>query len=238
LGNRKYKGIIHFHSRFSYDSCTPSDYIIRKAKEMNLDFLLLTDHNTTKGSEYLRDLAKRLGVNIIIPVSAEYSTEMGDIIAAFIKNEITYHNYENLISKIKEQEGVVILPHPYYKHNNIERLVDDADMIEIYNPYIDQDLNRKAEHTAHTKKKQGFYGSDSHLRRSFGNIVVYVENKGNLRTSLLAGNIQYKKITDPGPYEKTLTQMIKAVKKTDLKLFIMITLKLVRLFIKRLINAY
>ena len=40
---------MHFHSRYSPDSITTIDRIIAAARRESLDFLLLTDHNTTAG---------------------------------------------------------------------------------------------------------------------------------------------------------------------------------------------
>ena len=48
------KGSIHFHSNESYDSMNSIDKIIDKAMLNNLDFIILTDHDTIEGSLKLR----------------------------------------------------------------------------------------------------------------------------------------------------------------------------------------
>ena len=54
---RPYRGIIHFHSRYSPDSITTIGRILAVARGESLDFLLPTDHDSTAGS---RELARRI----------------------------------------------------------------------------------------------------------------------------------------------------------------------------------
>ena len=44
------RGIIHCHSRYSYDSLTGISAYLKVAREQSLDFIILTDHDTIAGS--------------------------------------------------------------------------------------------------------------------------------------------------------------------------------------------
>jgi predicted metal-dependent phosphoesterase TrpH len=236
LVKENYKGIIHFHSRYSYDSNNSLKNIIERSVTLGLDFLILTDHDSIKGNLMLLEKLKGQGIEIEVPICAEFSTEYGDIIGAFLSGDIRYNNYDDLIKQIRDQEGLVILPHPYYKHSNISSLIKDADLIEIFNPYLSEELNSKAVHAAETSGKKGYYGSDSHTKRSFGNVISITEDLGDLKKSLLEGEIRHEILSYPGPYEKSVTQIIKAFKKKNLKLLILSVLKIVKIFFVNLIR--
>ena len=110
------KGVIHFHSNYSYDSINSLDSIIDKAIAEELDFLILTDHDTAYGSLALKRRVAEREAHLIVPMAAEYKTEYGDIIAAFISHEIQDMSFINFIEQVKKQNGVLLLPHPYEGH--------------------------------------------------------------------------------------------------------------------------
>jgi len=84
-----YKGIIHCHSNHSYDSIVSIKEIYDFAKNNELDFVILTDHNTIDGSLELRDYVKNKNdTKLKVPVAAEYKTELGDVIVVFNKSEL------------------------------------------------------------------------------------------------------------------------------------------------------
>ncbi|GAG07051.1 unnamed protein product, partial [marine sediment metagenome] len=87
-----YRGIVHIHSRYSFDSMISMNTILNISSRENLDFVILTDHDTIKGSVALKRLAMNRRAKVEIPVAAEYRTEYGDVIAAFIKKEIVSRN--------------------------------------------------------------------------------------------------------------------------------------------------
>ena len=79
-----YKGIIHCHSLYSYDSMQKlkkfMNFVKRKAR-----FIILTDHDTIKGSVELKKYAvSKNDHDLAVPVAAEYKTEFGDLIVAFL----------------------------------------------------------------------------------------------------------------------------------------------------------
>ena len=50
-----YRGLIHFHSCYSYDSILSIKNIVSFAIENDLNFLILTDHDNINGSKVLKN---------------------------------------------------------------------------------------------------------------------------------------------------------------------------------------
>ena len=131
----KYRGLIHFHSRYSFDSILSIKSIVNFALSENLNFLVLTDHDTIEGSVKLKEYIENKGYDIEVLIAAEYCTEYGDVIALDIKYEIKDMNFNNFISLVKEQEGYILFPHPYVGHKNLEEIANQADLIETFNSF-------------------------------------------------------------------------------------------------------
>jgi predicted metal-dependent phosphoesterase TrpH len=208
------RGIIHCHSKYSYDSITSIDSYLRFARKQNLDFVILTDHNTTEGSRSLRDTASVHIPHLTVPLAAEYYTDCGDIIAVFLKREIQARTLREFVDEARTQGAVLLLPHPYVGHTEIERLAQEADLIEVFNSRVSDQQNTKASELAASMNKRIYAGTDAHLSNSLGRVIVAVENHGDLRTSLLNGKLEWlaEKTTK---WEIVASQMIKSCKERD-----------------------
>jgi predicted metal-dependent phosphoesterase TrpH len=212
-----YRGIMHFHSRYSPDSLTSIRRILAVARRQSLDFLMLTDHDTTAGA---RELARRvgaLGLPIEVPLAAEYRTDHGDLIAAFFQEEIKSRDLEGFIAEVRSQGGILLLPHPLVDHCQPEMLARRVDLIEVFNGRAGAAANEAAEALAARVGKPGFWASDAHLACSLGRTVVTVENRGPLRESLLRGAIRPAVCRPAAACDVFLSQVIKVVKTRDLK---------------------
>ena len=53
-------GVIHCHSKYSYDSVTTIDQLIQFIEKNQLDFFILTDHDSIQGSVELRKELERV----------------------------------------------------------------------------------------------------------------------------------------------------------------------------------
>ena len=218
------KGVIHFHSCFSHDSINQMDSIIDKALEEDLDFLILTDHETIDGSLALRKRVEERGVKLIVPIAAEYKTDCGDFIAAFIRSEIDFASLDDFINEVRNQDGLLLLPHPYEGHpiEHMEKLVKNADLIETFNPRCTKYQDSMALEIASKHNKQTYYGSDAHLQSELCNVVVTVSGEPsemNLKDALTKEKII------PLSYQKTFSrnitfsQFIKSFKRKKARIF-------------------
>ena len=158
----------HIHSIFSYDSLSTPKSIVRTAKKQGLNGLAITDHNTIKGAIE----ASKIDKNIEIIIGSEIKTDEGDIIGLFLNEEIKSTGFDCVIDEIREQNGFIILPHPYKTFDNIpEHVLDKIDAVEIFNGRISNDLNNKARELAFNKKLLFTGGSDAHLVKDVGRVV-------------------------------------------------------------------
>ena len=218
------KGVIHAHSKYSFDSLTRIDRIIDRAVEENLDFIILTDHDTINGSLDLRRRVAEREINLIVPVAAEYKTEHGDIIAVFISDEIDDMNFEKFITEVKRQGGILMLPHPYEAHpvNLIYDIANSMDLVETYNARCTPKQDLKSSKLAVKVNKPEYFGSDSHLESELCNVIVSVDGESSeegLKNSLLYNKIEL--VTAEKIYLRNVrfSQFIKATKQRRIGVF-------------------
>tara|TARA_B110001450_G_scaffold256773_1_gene288642 strand:- start:948 stop:1673 length:726 start_codon:yes stop_codon:yes gene_type:complete len=219
------KGFIHAHSRYSHDSLNPIDLIINKAIEHQLDFIILTDHENIRGSLELRKRVKERNLNLIVPIAAEYKTEYGDIIAAFIKNEIVDMSFDNFVNEVKSQGGLLMLPHPYQSHpiDKLEYISSKMDSIEIFNSRCTKEQDLKAEVLAHNAEKPYYYGSDAHLNGELCNVIISLEvkdyNEASLKEALQKSEVTL--IEKDKVYLRSIriSQLIKSFKRRRFSIF-------------------
>lgn len=182
---------LHTHSKYSVDGFLEPEKIVETAMRRGLSGIAITDHNTIKGA--LK--AKRYETddfNIIC--GSEISTERGEVIGLFLSSEITSHVFIDVVEEIKEQDGIIILPHPYDKlrKNGIhleKKEVKLIDGIEIYNSRcMFQKYNNDALQFAKKNNLIGVAGSDAHFAGEIGNAGVFIR-EGNIRNTIINGDL-------------------------------------------------
>ncbi|ABN57526.1 MULTISPECIES: PHP domain-containing protein [Methanoculleus] len=162
----------HIHSNYSQDSLMRPGRILKRAKEVGLTGVAITDHDTIRGSLHARKLEKEVGVTVIPGV--EILTDSGDIIGLFVNEEIRSRGWDEVIEEIRGQGGVAVLPHPYRSHLDIPRLAKAVDLIEVWNARSTAEQNERALQLAEGLKKPGIYGSDAHTYGEIGNVGALV----------------------------------------------------------------
>lgn len=99
-----FKCDLHTHSICSDGRFKPEE-IIQMAKERNLDYISLTDHDTLSGINDAMEEAKKLNVNFIpgIELSTEYNGESIHVLGFF--NKETYNNpkLNSILEEFKEK---------------------------------------------------------------------------------------------------------------------------------------
>lgn len=212
-------GCFHIHTQQSFDSNAGIRDLTRVLAEAGMDFGFVTDHFTTRGAELLRDEARRCNLRLLAPVSAEYKTEVGDIIAAFIQEEIAFQSFADLASQVRDQQGVLVLPHPYSGHP-LDRLHDVAavcDVIEVYNSRCSDHQNRAAFQLAREMRKPMLYGADAHLLREIGNVLLEVDlpaanDEAGLKHAMLDGKFRCVRAQGTTQLLVIASQLIKTFK--------------------------
>lgn len=226
-----YRGLIHFHSCYSYDSILSIKNIVSFAIENDLNFLILTDHDNINGSKVLKNYIEEKKLEIEVLIASEYNTEYGDIIALNIKEEIKDMQFESFIKGVKRQNGVLLFPHPYKGHKNIKVIASNVDMIEAFNARIDDINNDKALILAKEYNKPIYYATDAHNFKSLKNAIIEFKKQDNLINSLLNSKIFAKSQDKSYLWEIYLSQYIKSFKQRNIKLFLFLFLRSIKNFV-------
>jgi predicted metal-dependent phosphoesterase TrpH len=175
---------LHTHSYYSKDGFSSPYMLLKSALSKGLDGIALTDHNTCAGFKELVEAQKKLNGFIIL--GQEIKTQFGDIVGLFLKKEISppFKDPFEVIKKIKEQEGIVIIPHPFdlisgFKKdlNFLKGLIDG---IEVINSRSLFENRKKALIFAYENNLSLIGGSDAHYYKCVGEAYTLVEGARNL----------------------------------------------------------
>ncbi len=168
---------LHVHTNHSKDCAMPVEDILETAREIGLGALAIADHNEIEGAFAARELA---GGDPFIIVAEEVKTSEGEVIGLFLKEKIPRGlSFDDTLSLIKEQGGLVYVPHPFdalrttpsYRSmvDNLHRI----DVIEIYNARVAlSSFNLSAERFAAKYSIVAGAGSDAHVLQGLGTAML------------------------------------------------------------------
>lgn len=126
----------HCHTRYSKDSLLPFSLLYFKCKLRNISYIAITEHNNILGALEFKKYCEKKRGNVNVIIGEEVMTESGEIIGLFLKNEIPQGlSCKETIRKIKEQNGIVYVPHPYDEKRNKTVLKEEC--IKEFAPMID-----------------------------------------------------------------------------------------------------
>ncbi|MFX0548800.1 PHP domain-containing protein [Hathewaya histolytica] len=161
--------IFHVHTEYSQDSDMRIEKLYKKLKKNNIDGIAITDHNSIRGAIKFKE---KYGKEIDVVIGEEVMTTNGEIIGLFLEEEIPKGlSPMETIKRIKEQDGIVYIPHPFDDKRKktcldekfINELQDNIDVIEVFNGRcIQNSYNEKADCLARKLNKRGIVGSDAH----------------------------------------------------------------------------
>jgi len=191
----------HIHTEYSKDSILKLK-TIRKIMERNNIIPVITDHDQIKGALNYKKLYK----NCII--GEEITTTEGEIIGIFLKRKISpKQSPEQTAKKIREQKGLVYVPHPFdtmrrsaLKQSNLE--IIKPDIIEVFNRRtINNQADAKAQEYAITNKIPQAVASDAHTK--FGLAKTYNIIPNITQTDLNSPKKFLKKLKSPATKQVT-----------------------------------
>lgn len=159
---------LHIHSRYSHDSFLSPRAILRRAEAAGLTCIAITDHGTIRGAVEAKRSVTATSPEII--VGTEIRTDCGDIIGLDLSAEILSTAWKDVISEIRTNGGIVILPHPCRDHTNIEEIAAHVDYIECWNARSTPVQNEGAAALARRHSKPVVAGSDAHLTSEIGSV--------------------------------------------------------------------
>lgn len=169
----------HCHTHASADSLTRPHDLVETARRKGINRLIITDHNTIAGARE----AQALDPELVI-VGEEIMTTRGEILAAFVNDEIPEGlTPEETIRRLKGQGAFISVSHPFdvlreghWKKGDLLEILPFVDAIEVYNSRcLVPQYNRQARHFAEKHNIAGTVGSDAHTLFEVGRSVLLLE---------------------------------------------------------------
>jgi predicted metal-dependent phosphoesterase TrpH/glycosyltransferase involved in cell wall biosynthesis len=166
---------LHMHTNWSHDCSIEPAALVDHAESEGLGAIAVTDHNVFGGALETVELARDRPLTVI--AGEEVKTDRdGEVIGLFLREEIPRGmSFADTVTAIREQEGVVYVPHPFDRMHAIpspatlHRHLPEIDVFETYNARLLFDAyNDEALRFA---RKYGLLqgaGSDAHVLPGVG----------------------------------------------------------------------
>ena len=173
---------LHMHTDHSPDCATPVEVLLETARDRGLGAIAITDHNEVSGALEARRIAAEMGDIEVIVAEEVMTAEQGEVIGLFLEEKIPCGmTMAETIAAIREQNGLVYVPHPFDRFHSVpdyEHLLDiveEIDILEVFNPRVALTaFNEEAERFARKYRIVPGAGSDSHVAQGLGSVRVRV----------------------------------------------------------------
>ena len=152
--------------------------IVKIAKKRGLDGVAITDHNTIKGGLKAKEYETN---DFKIIVGSEIKSPKGEVLGLFLSEEIKPGDFIDIISHIREQNGIAVFPHPYDKIRKSAFHPDNGELkhidgLEVFNSRcLFNDYNKQAKNAVDKNSLLFTAGSDSHLSNEIGKAGIITE---------------------------------------------------------------
>ncbi|MFC2002705.1 PHP domain-containing protein [Chloroflexota bacterium] len=190
-GDGKIRIDLHIHSMYSSDGVLEPLEIVRIAKERGLSGIAVTDHNTIRGGHEAKKYETK---DFKVIIGSEIMTEKGEITGLFLSKEIESRHFQDVISEIKAQGGIVIVPHPFdglrrSAFHITGKYAGSADAIEGFNSRcILRRYNKKAVEFATQYNLPIVGGSDAHYANEIG-LGGVISQSDDIRKAIMENNL-------------------------------------------------
>lgn len=168
---------MHVHTRFSPCSVIRIRNLLARAREVGIEGVCITDHDTTASKHEFAKLSDTYGICFIIGI--EYTTSKGDFLVYGPLENIPQHMGVTGLLQWAQKEGAVVIPaHPFRKSRPVHMpILKSFDIIECLNG-----RNHDFENEAclqwireHANGIRYIGGSDAHTLDEIGKIVTVFE---------------------------------------------------------------
>lgn len=193
---------LHTHSHYSVDGYNSPQKIVKTCFRRGLSGVAVTDHNTIRGGletdKYVKKEPEIFKNGFKVIVGSEISTTQGEIIGLFLNEEIKSTEPLEVMEEIRDQDGMVIVPHPF---DNLrgesftpqKEHIKLIHKIEVFNSRcVKSEFNRMAMEFASKHSLGLSAGSDAHFANELGKAGIDI-GKGS---SMEEGNIENINLRD------------------------------------------
>lgn len=191
---------IEFHCHTKYSKCSNLEpkQILKLCRARGLSGVMICDHDTNRGYLAFRKILSSNDDFILIP-GMEITTEHGEIIGAWIEEIPSTKEFPDVTEIIREQGGMVIIPHPFDRMRKSafklrENDLKYIDAIEVLNSRCMWPKgNKKALEYANTHSLLKSAGSDAHFPSEIGTAWILFNGNSNeeLRRAFKNGKTEF-----------------------------------------------
>lgn len=166
---------LHMHTSWSHDCSIEVDELLDHTEAEGLGAIAITDHNVFGGA--LEAVEQARGRDLFVIPGEEVKTDaQGEVIGLFLRQEIPHGlGFAETIAAIREQDGLVYLPHPFDRMHAIpdpgtlHRHLGEIDVFEVYNArLLFETYNDEAVRFARKYNLVAGAGSDAHVLQGVG----------------------------------------------------------------------
>ena len=167
------------HTEHSHDCSVAVADLLDYAEAIGLGAIAVTDHNAISGALEAVELARGRPLRVV--PGEEVKTEgQGEVIGLFLEREVARGlTMAETIAAIREQGGLVYLPHPFDRLHAIpdpatlHRHLAELDVFEVYNArLLFEGYNDEALRFARKYNLLMGAGSDAHVLQGVGTGIV------------------------------------------------------------------
>ena len=167
----------HCHTKYSKCSNLEPELILKLCYKRGIQGIMICDNNTIKGVSAFKRVLSPKEEFIFVP-GIEISTNRGEIIGAWIEEDLSTSDFPDVAEEIREQGGMVIVPHPYDAFRGKKFKIKKTDLpfidaIEVFNSrcFLSR-ANKKATQFAEKHSLKRTAGSDAHFAPEVGNAWI------------------------------------------------------------------
>jgi predicted metal-dependent phosphoesterase TrpH len=166
-------------------------YIVKTAIRQGLNGIAITDHDTIRGGLKTAEYSER---DFEVIIGSEILTHRGEIIGLFLSEEIQSRDFFGAIEEIQNQNGIVIVPHPFdtLRKSALYPTEKDAKMIEGIEGFngrsVFQKSNTEAIEFGMRNKLAITAGSDAHFLNEVGNAGI-ITDSDDIKEAIISKNI-------------------------------------------------
>lgn len=163
---------LHSHTHASPDCGLAPPRLIGLLQARGIDAIAVTDHNTMAGAFEMAEISP-----VPVILSEEIKSTAGDIIGLFLSEPIPRDmSPGETVGAIKEQGGLVLVPHPFDSLRRsalgraaVDSICEHIDILEVFNARTLRSRDNDAARAyAHEHGLVASVGSDSHIPREVG----------------------------------------------------------------------
>jgi predicted metal-dependent phosphoesterase TrpH len=177
---------LHLHtSRHSPDSIMAPQLMVRRAHEIGLDGVVITEHDWLWTEQELDELRAEAG-GLVVLAGIEVSTKQGHFLVYGVTDPFAVPNgigVAELCREVHRQGGAVVAAHPYRWNQPFDDILrterPDLDGLELMSNNMDGDVRRRAAALNGRLKLAGLGNSDAHRVETLG--CCYTEFAATIR---------------------------------------------------------